>query len=108
MTYVMNTSGLRPLGRAVLIEVYEPEKKQSTIVIPDHVQDRLDSVETRAIVIAVGPACWPDEPPRAAPGDKVYIAKFAGTRTKGTKDGKQYRFINDRDIYAAIAEEAEA
>jgi hypothetical protein len=33
-----NTSGLAPLGRAVLVVHYEPEKKDSLIKIPDFVR----------------------------------------------------------------------
>lgn len=100
-----NHSGLAPLGRAVLVEIYEPERKDSLIAIPDFVQERGAAVETRAIVVDVGPACWPDEPPRAAVGDKVLISKLAGFVAKGTKDGRVYRFVNDRDIFARIVEE---
>lgn len=100
-----NTSGLAPLGRAVLVMHYEPEKKDSLIEIPDFVQDRTLMVEQRAIVIEVGPAAWPDEPPRAKPGDKVLIAKMSGYMATGTADGKRYRLINDRDIFAAITKE---
>lgn len=101
----VNTSGLRPLGRAVLVEHYEPEKETSLIVLPDSVQDRTLMVEQRAVVVAIGPACWPDEPARAAPGDKVLISKLAGYMAIGPADGKRYRLINDRDIFAAIVEE---
>lgn len=100
-----NTSGLAPLGRAVLVQVYEPERKDSLIAIPDFVQERGAAVETRAVVVEVGPACWPDEPKRAAPGDKVLISKLAGFVAKGTKDGQIYRFVNDRDIFARIVED---
>ena len=100
-----NTSGLRPLGRAVLVEPYEPERKEGLIVIPDNVNQRVQTLETRAVVIEVGPACWPDEPPRCWPGDKVLLANMAGTMAKGTLDGRQYRFVNDRDIFALIAGE---
>ncbi len=104
-----NRSGLKPLGRAVLIEPYEPELKSSIIAIPDSAQDRLQMVEQRAIVIEVGPNCWCDEPaPRAKPGDKVLVARFAGFMAKGTADGKSYRFVNDRDIFAAIEVEEQA
>lgn len=102
---VVNNSGLVPLGRAVLVEHYEPEKKDSLIEIPDIVKERTLMVEQRAIVIEVGPACWPDEPPRAKPGDKVLISKMSGYMCKGTADGKQYRIINDRDIFAGISKE---
>lgn len=100
-----NTSGLIPLGRAVLVEHYEPEKKESLIEIPDVVKERTLMVEQRAVVVAVGPACWPDEPPRAQPGDKVLISKMSGYMAKGTADGKIYRIINDRDIFAGIVAE---
>ena len=101
-----NESGLQPLGRAVLVEHYEPEKKESMIEIPDFVKDRTLMIEQRAIVIECGPACWPDEPARAQPGDKVLISKMAGYMTLGPSDGKRYRMINDRDIFAKITKEA--
>jgi co-chaperonin GroES (HSP10) len=98
-----NKSGLKPLGRAVLVEPYEPEIKKSVIVMPETVKDRTAMVETRAIVIEAGPAAWDDEPaPRAMPGDKVLISKFAGAIAMGTADGKHYRIVNDRDIYCRI------
>ena len=37
---MQNESGLAPLGRAVLIVHYEPEKKDSLIELPDMVKDR--------------------------------------------------------------------
>lgn len=102
MEAVANDSGLEPLGRAVLVEYYEPEKKDSLIVIPESIQDRVNAVEQRARVIALGRSVWPDEPRRAEPGDLVLISKMAGYACKGPKDGKSYRFVNDRDIFARI------
>lgn len=100
---MINESGLKPLGRAVLIKPYEPERASSLIVMPDEVASRGQMVEQRAIVIAVGPCAWEDESePRAKPGDKVLVAKFSGYMAKGTKDEQTYRFVNDRDIFAAI------
>lgn len=99
----MNESGLNPLGRAVLVEPYEPERKQGLIVLPDEVQGRQQMLEQRAVVVAVGANCWHDEPSaRAKPGDKVLVARFAGYMATGPKDGKAYRLINDRDIFASI------
>ena len=97
-----NMSGLKPLGRAVLVEYYEPERKSGMIHIPETVQDRVNAVEQRARVVEVGPACWPDEPPRAKPGDYVLISRMAGYQTKGPRDGQSYRLVNDRDIFAGI------
>lgn len=102
-----NTSGLAPLGRAVLVKPYEPERTGSLIEIPDFVQERAIAVDARVVVVECGPACWPEEPrPRAKPGDKVLISRMAGYVAKGTADGVLYRIINDRDIFARIEVEA--
>lgn len=118
-----NESGLEPRGRAVLIQIYEPERKKSAIVIPETVQDRTDMVEQRATLVAVGPSAWKDEGywepfcfgllrrwvvrPRAKVGEKVLVTKFAGYMTTGPADGKRYRLVNDRDIFGAITAERE-
>lgn len=104
---MINESGLLPLGRAVLVEPYSPEVKESVIFLTDDILGRDQMIEQRATVIAVGISAWCDETvPRAKPGDKVLVSRFAGFMAKGTKDGKQYRFINDRDIFAAIEVES--
>jgi len=103
-----NLSGLKPLGRAVLVKYYEPERVGSLIVLPDSVRDRTFMVEQRAIVVEVGTACWPDEPDRAEPGDKVLIAKMAGYLAVGPADGERYALVNDRDIFAQITNEGES
>ena len=101
-----NESGLKPLGVAVLIKTYEPERKGGVIEIPEQVQSRSAMVDIRAIVVEVGPSAWHDEPsPRAKEGDKVLVTKFAGMMAKGPADGQQYRLVNDRDIYCAITHE---
>jgi co-chaperonin GroES (HSP10) len=105
MTLPSNTSGVLPLGRAVLVEYYEPERRDSMIYIPETVRKAEVLLEQRAVVIAVGPTAWPDEPPRASPGDRVLIAKFSGYALKGPQDGRLYRIINDQDIFAAITSE---
>lgn len=102
----MNESGLRPLGVAVLLKMYEPERKKGVIVIPEEAKQKQDYVNQRAIVVEVGPEAWIDEKePRANPGDKVMVAKYAGVMVKGTKDGESYRLVNDRDIFCQITEE---
>jgi co-chaperonin GroES (HSP10) len=76
------------------------------IEIPDQVKDRMAMLENRAVVIAIGPSAWHDEPfPRAVVGDRVLVTKFAGFTAKGPADGKQYRIINDRDVFCAITSE---
>lgn len=105
MTTPANTSGIKPLGRAVLVEYYEPEREKSVIVIPEHVRKTDVLVEQRAVVVEVGPCAWTGEPPRAKPGDRVLMAKFSGYACKGPADGKFYRIVNDQDIFAAITAE---
>jgi co-chaperonin GroES (HSP10) len=102
-----NKSGLKPLGRAVLVQPYEPEKKASLIELPETVKERTVMVEQRAVVIEAGPAAWEDESePRAKPGDKVLITKYAGHMCEGTADGKLYRLVNDRDVFCRIGVES--
>ena len=105
---IENNSGLDPRGVAVLIRPYEPERAGSRIVIPESVQGRMNMVDNRAVVIAVGPNAWHDEPsPRAEVGDKVLVTKFAGFMATGPRDGIQYRLVNDRDIFCAITHEGD-
>jgi co-chaperonin GroES (HSP10) len=105
MTLPSNTSGVRPLGRAVLVEYYEPERRDSAIYIPAAVRMAEVLLEQRAVVIAIGPEAWCEGLPRAKPGDRVLIAKFSGYSLKGPQDGRLYRIINDQDIFAAITHE---
>lgn len=102
---IKNTSGVSPLGRAVLVEYYEPERRNTTIIIPESVRKGETLVEQRATVVEIGPACWPDEPPRAEVGDRVLIARMSGYALTGPADGKLYRIVNDRDIFARINHE---
>ncbi|MFI5423097.1 MAG: co-chaperone GroES family protein [Nitrososphaerales archaeon] len=100
-----NSSGLFPAGRAILIRPYTPERKKSLIELPEEVQNRANTLEQRAIVVAIGPTAWHDEPqPRAKIGDKVLVGAFEGFMAEGPLDGKKYRFINDRAIFAIITD----
>lgn len=96
-----NTSGLKPLGHAVLCQPYEPEFKRTVLAIPDEVRARALMAEMRGVVIELGANCWPDEPPRAKPGDKVLISKFTGVIVHGD-DGELYRLCSDQDIFCGI------
>lgn len=102
---VVNTSGVSPLGRAVLVKYYEPERANSAIFIPESVRKGEVLVEQRAVIVEVGPTAWPYEPARAAIGDRVLIARFSGYALKGPADGEMYRIINDQDVFAKITSE---
>jgi len=101
----VNTSGVKPLGCAVLVEYYEPERKESAIYIPETVRKGEVLIEQRAVVVEIGPACWPNEPARAKVGDRVLIARLSGYSLTGPADGRLYRIVNDRDIFAQITHE---
>lgn len=105
----MNQSGLRPLGRAVLCQPYEPEFKRTMIAIPQNVRERTMMNEMRAVVLDIGPEAWAGTTRRAEIGDKVLISKWSGVIVHGTLDGQPYRMCNDEDIFCAIeAEELSA
>jgi len=104
---MLNMSGLEPLGRAVLIRMYDAAPKGGLIEIPPEVQERSSVMENRAEVIAVGHEAWADEEqPRATPGDHVIVTKMAGFVTRGPADGELYRLVNDRDIFCRITKES--
>lgn len=101
-----NTSGLEPLGEAVLVQNHMPERKKGMIEIPEQVALRTDMVEQRARVIAIGQTAWKDEPvPRCKVGDLVLVSKFAGYLARGA-DGLSYRIVNGRDVFCKIVKEA--
>lgn len=104
-----NTSGLKPLGQAVLVKPYEPDLQVGRIVIPQSVRAGMAAVEQRAVVIEIGPEAWSKESaPRAVPGQKVLVSKWAGHLAVGPADGEQYRLINANDVFARITCEASA
>lgn len=101
----MNETGIKPLGRAVLLRPAQ-EKLSSIIEIPEEVANRNMAIDFQAIVVDVGPECWRNESiPRAKPGDKVLVARYAGHIAKSPIDGKFYRLVNDADIFAGMAGE---
>lgn len=101
----LNKSGLKPLGRAVLVKMVEIEEMKAQLIqIPDHVKKNSAMMEQRAVVIDIGASCWEDEKePRAKPGDKVILTRMAGYVARGT-DHELYRLVNDRDIFCRIEE----
>ncbi len=101
---MINESGLRPKGRCVLVKPAELEIQKGIIQVLDSTVAEAHMLQMRVQVVECGPYCWPDEPePRAKPGDIVMVAKMSGNLVKGV-DGKQYRAINDRDVFIQVIE----
>lgn len=101
----MNESGLRPKGRCVLVKPEELAIQKGKIIVLDSTVAEAHMLQMQVRVVEVGPYCWPEEPePRARAGDLVMIAKMSGSLVVGPKDGKQYRAINDRDVFIQVEE----
>lgn len=97
---VFNTSGFRPVGRAVLTLPFEDRQPDSRIVLPPTVGERATMLQDLVTVLAIGGEAWTDERvPRARVGDLVYIPTMAGRMVRGRADDKWYRVINDKDIF---------
>lgn len=116
-----NPSGLQPVGHAVLLEPYEPDfdaARRHGIIIPDNLRNNSIMVEMRSTVIALGSEVGRPENatwlrrlltpwrPRCLPGDKIMVQKYSGAIIVGTLDGKQYRMINEEDVFVKIVAEA--
>lgn len=105
-----NTSGLKPLGRAVLVKPYATQEVTSSGIILARETVKKDQLaEQKATIVEVGESAWHNEPnPRAYVGDKILFSKWAGYQAVGPNDGEIYRVVNDSDIFMKItAEKAE-
>ena len=102
----VNTSGLKPLGRAVLLRPYVIEGKTAGgIIIPEEARKKDQMAEQKALVVEVGANAWNGEPrPRARVGDNILFSKWAGYSAIGPNDGIEYRVVNDNDIFLKIKE----
>lgn len=115
---MINESGLRPLGVAVLVKPFVLERPAGAMIaIPAHVQGPSAAIDNRARVVAIGPSAWKDEGfwkpilwglwrrwvqiDRAKVGDLVLITKYAGFVATG-QDENVYRLVNDRDVFCAL------
>lgn len=117
----LNPSGLRPVGHAVLAQAYEPDfdaARRMGLIIPDNVRNNSIMVEMRVQVLELGDMAYRKDHqswlarlftpyrPRCKPGDKIMVQDYSGAIVVGTLDGKQYRLVNDEDVFVKIVEEA--
>lgn len=107
----LNTSGLIPLTRRVLVLRDTPAEKIGAIFVPDSVRDKEKWATVDATLIAAGPLAWAEDRHDAAlynvpdgipvPGDRVKVGKYAGENYTG-KDGIEYTIMNDSDVIASL------
>jgi len=101
----MNPSGFEPteFNCVVVVDKVE-EKTKGGVFLPDHHKDREQSASVIGTMLAASPLAftyeaWPEGSRKPTAGDRVLIAKYAGTIFTG-KDGQEYRMCKDKDILA--------
>ena len=91
---------LKPLSDRVVVKLVEAEETTKTgIVLPGTAKEKPQVAE----VIAVGPGGMVDGKEivmTVKPGDKVVVAKYAGTEVK--LDGVEYSIVRQNDILAIV------
>lgn len=110
-----NESGINPTEFKVVILPKDDGKfhkftgkdgKTYQLEKPDDSADREKFAQMEGILVAVSPhafsyAEW-NGSKKPEPGDRVLYAKYAGTTWPG-KDGKDYRIVNDKDLWAVLS-----
>ena len=93
---------LKPLADRVLLKATEAEETtKSGIILSTATKEKPVISE----VVAVGPGGMVDGKEIAMfvkPGNKVIVAKYAGTEVK--LDGEEYTIIGEKDILAIVKE----
>lgn len=109
----LNTSGIYPLTRRVLVLRDVPPDKVGSIFIPDSVKEKEKWATVDGTLIAAGPLAWAEDRHDAAlynvdvnaavpqPGARVKIGKYVGDNHE-CADGKTYTIMNDTDVVALM------
>ena len=105
----INTSGLVPFGRHVLIRMDECSTTTTGgIILTDDKIDSMTAASETGCIFAIGPAAfrrfddgsiWTGD--RPAEGDRVYVERYAGCVAKG-RDGGLYRMMDANCIYGGL------
>lgn len=104
---VDNPSRLQPVEFKILVKPDKVDEMSGPLFVPAHVRDKLQLAEIKSTLIASGGNAFEDwAGVKPQPGDRVYIAKYAGLYVKG-EDGEEYRLCNDKDVVAIINESKE-
>lgn len=104
-----NTSGIRVLGKNVLVRVDECSVATGGgIQLTDDMIEKMTMASTTGVLFDVGPEAFRlfDDGTRWAgaavePGERIWFEKYAGQLQTG-RDGKTYRIMDYRAIAAAM------
>lgn len=100
----MNTSGWQPVEFNCIVQVDKvQEKTKGGIFIPDQKRDEDKLAAVEATLVAVSPLAftyeeWPEDARKPMPGDRVLLAKYAGSSIGSLES--DFRVIKDKDILA--------
>lgn len=99
----MNSSGIKPQGDRVLIQVEEiDDLTDGGIALPESVRKAHENAHMAGTLVDYGADSWDDRKYHYADtGDRVMFARHAGIKVVGM-DGVNYRIMNDVDITAKI------
>lgn len=100
----------KPVGDYVLVEIEGmPKVSAGGIELPEEFRDRKLMEITEGVLVAAGPFAYEDlkESGKAHPkvGNTVYFKRYSGILKTDEETDKEYRAINDTDIYLCEAGE---
>ncbi|MEM6682599.1 MAG: co-chaperone GroES [Pseudomonadota bacterium] len=97
-----DTSGIKSLDLRLLVKPDSvQEKTAGGIFLPDDHKEREKFAACKATVVNVGDLAFSEWKEAVEPGERILIAKYAGTIVKGA-DGEEYRIINNEDVLARL------
>jgi len=103
-----NESGLIPFGPNVLIKMdHVADQTRGGILMIDDRKDRMNEAAVTGVVFEVGTLAFHGDPSAPAPGDRVYIDKYAGIKAVGM-DGEVYRLVDEKQIAGKVTDEFKA
>lgn len=81
-------------------------KTKGGLMLPDEEVERRKHAAVEGEIVNLSPMAftfddWPADEPKPAVGQKVLIARHAGTFWKD-EDGEEYRVVKDKDVVAVI------
>ena len=95
---------VKPFKLEEVDDVYAQAKRAGLEIVRPN-EKREDASVDKAIVLAIGPDCWPDsQEPWCSVGDTVLFAKFAAKLIEDPKTNETVGILNDMDVVAVIKE----
>lgn len=95
---------IHPVEYRVVVRLDPVAEKVGSIFIPDESRERDQMAMTEATLVSASAMAFEDwKGTIPQPGDRVLIAKYAGTEPKAGDVGKSLlRICNDKDIVAVL------